>query len=127
MKLYEMVLFYDILYNGELVVVYVGIKVDDIGKYICRVKDFVFYGDVMGEMYLDGRFVRCDWVVVYNGKVWVVYGYIFVKEFWKVNCIINIDIGCVFGNKLIGFCFLEIEVVFVLSFLFYDELRFCFI
>ncbi|MCY9124660.1 hypothetical protein MOE62_21385, partial [Bacillus inaquosorum] len=47
-----------------------------------------------------------------------------VKEPRKINRTINIDTGCVFGNKLTGFRFPEIETVSVPSSLPYDESRF---
>ncbi|MCY9072517.1 bis(5'-nucleosyl)-tetraphosphatase PrpE [Bacillus inaquosorum] len=124
MKLYETAPLYDILHNGELVVAHAGIKADDIGKNTRRVKDFVLYGDVTGETYPDGRPVRRDWAASYNGKAWVVYGHTPVKEPRKINRTINIDTGCVFGNKLTGFRFPEIETVSVPSSLPYDESRF---
>lgn len=68
-----------------------------------KVKIFVLYGDIMGEKYLNGMFVWWDWVKYYNGKLFIVYGYIFVVKVREIYNIINIDIGVVFGGVLMVF------------------------
>ncbi|MGY5190481.1 UNVERIFIED_CONTAM: hypothetical protein FO487_22290, partial [Bacillus amyloliquefaciens DSM 7 = ATCC 23350] len=60
----------------------------------------------------------------YDGKAWVVYGHTPVKRPRIVNRTINIDTGCVFGNKLTGFRFPEHETVSVTSSMPYDASRF---
>ena len=125
MRLYENAPLYEILHNGELVVAHAGIKAEDIGKKpVGKVKQFVLYGDITGETLPDGRPVRRDWAAHYRGEPWVVYGHTPVKNPRMIHHTINIDTGCVFGNRLTAFRFPELTTESVPSSLPYDESRF---
>ncbi|WLR51604.1 bis(5'-nucleosyl)-tetraphosphatase PrpE [Bacillus tianshenii] len=115
MKLYETSPLYWQLDNNQLVVAHAGIRSDYIGKNNKRVKTFVLYGDITGEKHPDGSPVRRDWAKRYNGQAWIVYGHTPVKEPRKVNHTYNIDTGCVFGNKLTGLRYPEMELLSVSS------------
>ena len=78
-------------------------------------KTFVLYGDITGEFHPDGRPIRRDWAKHYKGSRWIVYGHTPVKEPRKVNKTINIDTGCVFGNKLTAFSLPEEKLTSVAS------------
>lgn len=125
MRLYENAPLYEILHNGELVVAHAGIKAEDIGKKpVGKVKQFVLYGDITGETLPDGRPVRRDWAAHYKGDPWVVYGHTPVKRPRMIHHTINIDTGCVFGNRLTAFRYPELTTESVPSSLPYDESRF---
>ncbi|MDA1475898.1 bis(5'-nucleosyl)-tetraphosphatase PrpE [Bacillus changyiensis] len=124
-RLYERAPLYDILHDGQLVVAHAGIKAEDIGKKPGgKVKQFVLYGDITGETLPDGRPVRRDWAIHYHGKPWVVYGHTPVKTPRMIHHTINIDTGCVFGNRLTAFRFPELITESVPSSLPFDESRF---
>ncbi|WP_077623041.1 bis(5'-nucleosyl)-tetraphosphatase PrpE [Sediminibacillus massiliensis] len=113
--LYEQAPLYLQLPEANAVVAHAGISEDLIGKSGKKVKTFVLYGDITGESYEDGRPVRRDWAQHYSGDKWIVYGHTPVKEPRIVNKTINIDTGCVFGNKLTAFRLPEEETVSVPS------------
>ncbi|SDJ86735.1 bis(5'-nucleosyl)-tetraphosphatase PrpE [Sediminibacillus albus] len=115
MKLYEDSPLYLQLPEAQAVVAHAGIREALIGKTGEKVKTFVLYGDITGETYEDGRPVRRDWARHYSGDQWIVYGHTPVKEPRIVNRTINIDTGCVFGNKLTAFRLLEEETISVPS------------
>lgn len=98
---------YYVFDEGRLVVVYVGLSEDMYNCVSGKVCSFVMYGDMIGEIDEFGLFVCVDWVVNYCGCVKVVYGYILIFEVEWVNGIICIDMGCVFGGKLMVLCWLE--------------------
>lgn len=125
MHLYERAPLYEILHNGELVVAHAGIKAEYIGKKpVGKVKQFVLYGDITGETLPDGRPVRRDWAAHYQGEAWVVYGHTPVRAPRMVHHTINIDTGCVFGNRLTAFRFPELTTESVPSSMPFDETRF---
>ena len=103
MALYESAPLYLELPEINAVAAHAGIREDLIGKSGKKVKTFVLYGDITGEFLPDGRPVRRDWAREYHGNCWVVYGHTPVKEPRKINKTINIDTGCVYGNKLSAF------------------------
>ena len=51
----------------------------------------------------------------YKGTTWIVYGHTPVKEPRFVNHTVNIDTGAVFGGKLTGLRYPEMEIVSVPS------------
>jgi protein phosphatase len=114
-KLYENAPLYEVLDNGNLVIVHAGIRADYIGRYDKKVQTFVLYGDITGETNPDGTPVRRDWAKHYKGSAWVIYGHTPVKEPRAVNRTVNIDTGCVFGGKLTALRYPEIETVSVPS------------
>ncbi|WP_026690160.1 bis(5'-nucleosyl)-tetraphosphatase PrpE [Alteribacter aurantiacus] len=86
--------------EGKLVVAHAGIRGDLIGKTNKKVKTFVLYGDITGETHADGRPVRRDWAKAYTHDTFVIYGHTPVNEPRFLNHTVNIDTGCVFGNRL---------------------------
>jgi protein phosphatase len=115
MELYEQAPLYQQLDNGRLIICHAGIKHEFIGRYDSRVKTFVLYGDITGEINRDGTPVRRDWALHHNGKTCIVYGHTPVKEVRTVNNTYNIDTGAVFGGKLTALRYPEMEIVSVPS------------
>ncbi|WP_164669451.1 bis(5'-nucleosyl)-tetraphosphatase PrpE [Virgibacillus doumboii] len=114
-ELYETAPLYLEMPEVEAVVAHAGIKESFIGRTDKRVKTFVLYGDITGRFHNDGRPIRRDWALDYQGNRWIVYGHTPVKEPRIVNKTINIDTGCVFGNKLTAFRLPEEKIVSVPS------------
>lgn len=100
MQLYKKAPLYKQIPELGAVAAHAGIKESLIGKEGKKVKSFVLYGDTTGEMDELGRPVRLDWAKHYHGKDWIIYGHTPVLEARVMHHTINIDTGCVFGNKL---------------------------
>lgn len=115
MELYETADLYLQLPEVKAVIAHAGIKQSYIGKMNQKVKTFVLYGDITGELHQDGRPVRKDWAQHYDGDDWIVYGHTPVKQPRIVHKTINIDTGCVFGNALTAFRLPEETIVSVPS------------
>ncbi|WP_461178719.1 bis(5'-nucleosyl)-tetraphosphatase PrpE [Virgibacillus ainsalahensis] len=115
MTLYEQAPLYLQLPEAQAIVAHAGIKQSLIGRTDKRVKSFVLYGDTTGQFLPDGRPVRRDWAQHYHGDQWIIYGHTPVKEPRFVNKTVNIDTGCVFGNKLTAFRLPEEETIAVES------------
>ncbi|MFB1050099.1 bis(5'-nucleosyl)-tetraphosphatase PrpE [Paraliobacillus sp. JSM ZJ581] len=115
MALYEDAPLYLMLPDYQAIVAHAGIREDLIGRRDKKVSTFVFYGDITGETHEDGRPVRRDWAQDYHGDHWIVYGHTPVKKPRIVHKTINIDTGCVFGNKLTAFRLPEETTVSVSS------------
>lgn len=115
MALYEQAELYLQLPKINTIVAHAGIRPDYIGRYDKKVESFVLYGDVTGDRYPDGRPIRRDWAKYYHGDNWIVYGHTPVLEPRILNKTINIDLGCVFGNKLAAFQLPEETIVTVES------------
>lgn len=115
MTLYEQADLYIQIPEVNAVIAHAGISEELIGKNNKKVKTFVLYGDITGETHPDGRPVRRDWAQNYTADQWVVYGHTPVREPRIVNMTINIDTGCVFGNKLTAFRLPEEETLSVPS------------
>ncbi|RLL45075.1 bis(5'-nucleosyl)-tetraphosphatase PrpE [Oceanobacillus piezotolerans] len=113
--LYEQAPLYLEIKEQNAVVAHAGIKEDLIGQTGKRVQTFVLYGDITGESHSDGRPIRRDWAKSYQGNKWIIYGHTPVLEPRIKNKTINIDTGCVFGNKLTAFRLPEEETVSVPS------------
>lgn len=103
MTLYEKAPLYLDMPEANTVIAHAGIKEEYIGRTDKKVRSFVLYGDITGAFHADGRPIRGDWAQDYHGKPWIVYGHTPVLEPRKINNTINIDTGCVFGNKLTAF------------------------
>ncbi len=99
----------------RLIVCHAGIRKDYIGRQDKKVQTFVLYGDITGEKHDDGSPVRRDWAKEYKGDAWIIYGHTPVKEPRFVNHTVNIDTGAVFGGKLTGLRYPEMETVSVPS------------
>lgn len=115
MKLYEQAPLYLLLPDVEAIIAHAGIKESLIGKTGKKVKSFVLYGDTTGEFHPDGRPIRRDWAKYYHGEKWIIYGHTPVYEPRFKNHTVNIDTGCVFGNKLTACQLPELKVVTVPS------------
>ena len=113
---YEALPLYHTLDEGNLIIAHAGILEDMIGKgHSEKVRVFVLYGDITGKKLPDGRPERRDWAKKYKGAPFIVYGHTPVKEARFVNNTVNIDTGCVFGEKLTAFRYPEMEIVSVPS------------
>lgn len=124
MTLYEQAPLYLNIDELNAVIAHAGIREDLIGKSNKKVERFVLYGDISGEFHPDGRPVRRDWSRNYQGEKWIVYGHTPVLHPRILNKTINIDTGCVFGNKLTAFRLPEEDTVSVPSTLPYQEEKF---
>ena len=103
MELYEQAPLYLMLPEVNTIVAHAGIKASYIGRTDKKVKTFVLYGDITGKFDKGGRPIRLDWAKHYRGGPFIVYGHTPVMKPRKMNNTINIDTGCVFGNKLTAF------------------------
>ncbi|GIO20815.1 bis(5'-nucleosyl)-tetraphosphatase PrpE [asymmetrical] [Oceanobacillus oncorhynchi subsp. incaldanensis] len=115
MTLYEKAPLYLHFEDMKLVVAHAGIKEHLIGQKDGHTKSFVLYGDVTGQTDHQGKPIRRDWAKHYRGEPWIVYGHTPVIEPRQINRTINIDTGCVFGNKLTAFQFPEQTIISVPS------------
>jgi protein phosphatase len=114
-NLYEDSPLYQALDDGKLIIAHAGIREDYIGKNNKRVKTFVLYGDITGEMNEDGTPVRRDWAQEYKGDAWIIYGHTPVLKPRMINNTVNIDTGAVFGGKLTAFRYPEMKLMSVPS------------
>ena len=108
--LYENAPLYHILDNQKLVIAHAGIREDYIGQYHNKVKTFVLYGDISGEVHADGSPVRRDWAKYYKGNATIVYGHTPVREVREIQRTYNIDTGVVFGGKLTALQYPELTI-----------------
>ncbi|MFD1066014.1 bis(5'-nucleosyl)-tetraphosphatase PrpE [Oceanobacillus locisalsi] len=115
MTLYEKAPLYLYCKDMKFIVAHAGIKEGFIGQNNSRVKSFVLYGDVTGKTDHHGKPVRRDWAKHYHGEFWIIYGHTPVLEPRQINQTINIDTGCVFGNRLTAFQFPKQNIVSVPS------------
>ncbi|MGM0942456.1 MAG: bis(5'-nucleosyl)-tetraphosphatase PrpE [Bacillota bacterium] len=115
MTLYEQAPLYLQLPEANAIIAHAGIKESLIGRTDKKVKTFVLYGDITGEVHEDGRPIRKDWAQYYDGDEWIVYGHTPVIEPRLMKKTINIDTGCVFGNKLTAFRLPEEKTIAVPS------------
>lgn len=122
--LYESAPLYHVIKELHTIIAHAGIPEKYIGRHDKKVKTFVLYGDITGEKHPDGRPVRRDWAKDYGGDRWIVYGHTPVLEPRFVNQTVNIDTGCVFGNKLTAFSLPEEKIVSVPSTLPFVEEKF---
>jgi protein phosphatase len=109
-ELYESSPLYQRLDNGKLIIAHAGIKEEFIGKQNKRVKTFVLYGDITGEVNEDGTPVRRDWAFNYKGEAYIVYGHTPFSEVRNINRTYNIDTGAVFGGKLSSLSYPEMAI-----------------
>jgi len=73
------------------------------------------------EVTEEGLPVRRDWAKEYNGKALVIYGHTPVPEPVFVNNTVDIDQGCVMGEKLTALRYPELETLQVPAFAVYYE------
>ena len=84
-----------------------------IGKECKYILNFTLYGEVTGKKDELGLPIRGDWAAKYDGQAIIVYGHTPRAEVYIKNNTINIDTGCVFGNKLTALRYPEMELVSV--------------
>lgn len=104
-----------VLDDQKLVVVHAGMKEDLIGRSSKKVRSFALYGETTGETDEFGLPIRYLWAKDYKGKALILYGHTPNKEIKKMNNTINIDTGCVFGNKLTAYRYPEGDFVEVIA------------
>jgi protein phosphatase len=97
--------------DGKLVAAHAGLKEDMHGRGSGAVRSFALYGETTGETDEFGLPVRFNWAAEYRGKAMVVYGHVPTPTAEWVNRTICIDTGCVFGGKLTGLRYPELELV----------------
>ncbi|SIS47871.1 bis(5'-nucleosyl)-tetraphosphatase PrpE [Salimicrobium flavidum] len=106
------------------VVAHAGILEQDIGAMNKRIRSFVLYGATTGKTFKDGRPERLDWARSYRGSKRIVYGHTPVLEPRFKNGTVNIDTGCVYGNKLTAIRLPEESIVQVPSSLSFQPEKF---
>lgn len=99
--------------NYRLVVTHAGIKEEYIGRTSKMVRMFTLYGETTNEVDEFGLPKRYLWANDYQGKALILYGHTPNLEPFVLNNTINIDTGCVFGNKLTAYRYPENEFVYV--------------
>lgn len=102
-----------VLDDGKLVVAHAGLREELQGRGSGYVRNFALYGETTGEIDEFGFPVRYEWANEYRGKAMVVYGHTPVLEAEWLNNTIDIDTGCVFGEKLTALRYPERELVSV--------------
>ncbi|MEL6496058.1 MAG: polynucleotide kinase-phosphatase [Cyanobacteria bacterium J06623_7] len=102
-----------VLDDGKLVVAHAGLREELHGRGSGYVRNFALYGETTGEIDQFGLPVRYQWANDYRGKAMVVYGHVPVLEAEWLNNTLDIDTGCVFGNKLTSLRYPELELVSV--------------
>jgi polynucleotide kinase-phosphatase len=83
------------------------------GRVMPPVQEFALYGETTGERDEFNLPVRHNWAQEYKGGAVVVYGHVAVLQAVWINNTIDIDTGCVYGNKLTALRYPERELVSV--------------
>ena len=102
-----------VLDGGRLVVAHAGLPEEYHGRCSPTVRRVALFGVTTGQRDERGLPVRVNWALSYRGRALVVYGHTPVQEAIWINRTINIDTGCVFGNKLTALRYPELELVAV--------------
>jgi protein phosphatase len=102
-----------VLDSGRLVVAHAGLPQEYHGRCSPTVRRIALFGVTTGQRDERGLPVRVNWALSYRGRALVVYGHTPVQEAIWINRTINIDTGCVFGNKLTALRYPELELVSV--------------
>lgn len=99
--------------HHHLVVAHAGIKEEFIGRTSKQIRSFTLYGETSNEMDEFGLPKRNIWAKDYKGKPLILYGHTPNFEAFSLNNAINIDTGCVFGNKLTSYRYPEANFISV--------------
>jgi len=99
--------------DHKLVVAHAGIKEEYIGRTSKQIRSFTLYGETTNDIDEYGLPKRNIWAKDYKGKPLILYGHTPNLEIFDLNNAINIDTGCVFGNKLTAYRYPEAEIVSV--------------
>ncbi|MCX7622410.1 MAG: AAA family ATPase [Thermomicrobium sp.] len=102
-----------VLDGGRLVVAHAGLPEEYQGRDSPVVRRVALFGVTSGEVDDRGLPIRVNWAREYRGRALVVYGHTPVTEAVWINRTINIDTGCVFGNRLTALRYPELELVSV--------------
>jgi len=102
-----------VLDGGRLVVAHAGLPEEYQGRDSPVVRRVALFGVTSGEVDERGLPIRVNWARQYRGRAFVVYGHTPVTEAVWLNRTINIDTGCVFGNRLTALRYPEMELVSV--------------
>lgn len=98
-----------VLEEGKLVVAHAGLPLEYQGRDSPVVRRVALFGVTTGEVDERGLPIRLNWALYYRGRAIVVYGHTPVTEPVWVNRTVNIDTGCVFGNRLTALRYPELE------------------
>lgn len=102
-----------VLDGGRVVAAHAGMKGAYQGRASGRVREFALYGETTGETDEFGVPVRWNWAAEYRGEAMVIYGHTPVPAAEWLNRTIDIDTGCVFGGRLTGLRYPELELMSV--------------
>lgn len=98
--------------NGRLVVVHAAAPSNVSPK---KARAAALFGVTNGEVDANGFPVRLDWAAEHDGDTVVVHGHVTVDEVTVKNNVWNLDTGAVFGGKLTGLMYPEMELKQVVS------------
>lgn len=98
--------------GGRLVVVHAAAPRDVSPK---KARAAALFGVTNGEVDANGFPVRLDWAADHDGETVVVHGHVTVDDVTVKNNVWNLDTGAVFGGKLSGLMYPEMEVKQVVS------------
>ncbi len=102
-----------ILDDGALIIAHAGLKEEFHGVESNASRAFALFGERTGENDETGRPIAVDWAADYAGQPLVVHGHVVTREPRRVNNVIAIDTGCVFGGKLTAYRYPENDFVSV--------------
>ncbi|RMG80279.1 MAG: protein phosphatase [Bacteroidetes bacterium] len=102
-----------VLDGGRLILAHAGLRERWHYRSSKSVRALCMYGETRDEVDEKGLPVRKNWGKTYTGSALVVYGHTPVEDpVWQNNTV-NIDTGCVYGNKLTALRYPELELVSV--------------
>ncbi|WP_162815068.1 metallophosphoesterase [Erythrobacter aureus] len=96
-----------VLDSGSLIVAHAGLKEEFHGIDSDESRACALYGKKTGETDRHGIPTSVDWAADYRGKALVVHGHVVTREPRRLNNVISIDNGCVFGGKLTAYRYPE--------------------
>ncbi|MCX2725940.1 AAA family ATPase [Thermomicrobium sp. 4228-Ro] len=102
-----------VLDGGRLVVAHAGLPEEYHGRDSPVVRRIALFGVTSGEVDERGLPIRVNWAREYRGRAYVVYGHTPVTDAVWINRTINLDTGCVYGNRLTALRYPEMELVSV--------------
>ena len=106
--------YHQVVDDGRLALVHAALPQKFIGTPITdKSRARTLYGETTGKTDANGYPERLDWTRKYAGKPLVVYGHTPVFQPYQNNHTVNVDTGCVFGNRLTALRYPEAEFVSV--------------
>ena len=114
---------HQILDHGRLVIAHAGLAEHLHGRASAEAAAFALYGEKSGEVDDEGIPLIKDWASDYAGSSTVVHGHVVTSTPRRLNNVISIDTGCVFGGSLTAYRYPEDTFVSVPAHAQYFEYR----